>query len=270
MSKGAKQHYKQFPINSLEDGCLVLKSLIVPTIIDLEKFKTYSLEAKALLDSYKPEDPIPANLYDAIHDKVLYQQRELLRFIADHQSSSFSYIDIRSLLVKRGFIARSLDENSNRILNELLHIRNWSFHNAQSLLVAEIEIAKKSIPPELIGIAEVKPMLNPVIIRKVKTYSWNMLADFVRHNEIRLDQFETVLSEMKKDYQEMYESLAKTGYMIAGMGSGLQVQYIEHEVNNQAPSKAGSNIASLSMGIQKGQYDGSNEAFEKLISSDKE
>ncbi len=38
MSKGNKKQYKQFAINSLEDGCLVLKSLIVPVIIDLEKF----------------------------------------------------------------------------------------------------------------------------------------------------------------------------------------------------------------------------------------
>ena len=32
MSKGKKKQYKQFAINSLEDGCLVLKSLIVPVI----------------------------------------------------------------------------------------------------------------------------------------------------------------------------------------------------------------------------------------------
>lgn len=42
---GNKQ-YKQFTINTLEDGCLVLKSLIVPVIINLDKFKAYSQEAK--------------------------------------------------------------------------------------------------------------------------------------------------------------------------------------------------------------------------------
>lgn len=198
MSKGNKKQYKQFAINSLEDGCLVLKSLIVPVIIDLEKFRNYSDEAEVLLEKYKLDGFIPANIYDSIHDKILYQQRELLRFMADHQSSSFSYISVRELLEKKGFLKSSLTENSNKTLKELLDIRNWSFHNAQSMLVADLEMAKKSIPSEMVGSVEIKPMLNPVVIRKVKTYTWKMFADFVFHNKVRLAQFELILSEMKK------------------------------------------------------------------------
>ena len=196
---GNKQ-YKQFTISTLEDGCLILKSLIVPVIIDLEKFNGYAKEAKELLNIYKPDDVIPAGVYDSIHDKTLYQQRELLRFIADHQSSSFSYIDIRPLLVKKGFLKRELSEESQKVLNELLNVRNWSFHNVQSMMVADLEIAKRSIPPELAGMAEIRPMLNPVVIRKVKTYSWSMLSIFIIHNEERADQFEMILSEIKKDW----------------------------------------------------------------------
>lgn len=268
MSKGSKQQYKQFVINTLEDGCLVLKSLIVPVIVDSEKFKDYSDEAETLLDKYRLDGFIPANVYDSIHDKVLYQQRELLRFIADHQSSSFSYIDVRQLLVKKGFLKRSLGEESSKILNELLNIRNWSFHNAQSMMVADLEIAKKSLPPELADIAEIKPMLNPVVIRKAKTYAWKMLADFVLHNKIRLGQFELILSEMKKDYQEMYSSLPDAVFMMTSKGLSREVQYIEQEIVNQDPERAGSNIATLSMEIQKGKYDGSNEAFGRILSKD--
>ena len=65
MSKGNKKQYKQFAINSLEDGCLVLKSLIVPVIIDLEKFRNYSDEAEVLLEKYKLDGFIPANIYDS-------------------------------------------------------------------------------------------------------------------------------------------------------------------------------------------------------------
>ncbi|RHS07348.1 hypothetical protein DWW13_02015 [Blautia sp. AF14-40] len=261
MSKGNKKQYKQFAINSLEDGCLVLKSLIVPVIIDLEKFRNYSDEAEVLLEKYKLDDFIPANIYDSIHDKILYQQRELLRFMADHQSSSFSYISVRELLEKKGFLKSSLTENSNKTLKELLDIRNWSFHNAQSMLVADLEMAKKSIPSEMVGSVEIKPMLNPVVIRKVKTYTWKMFADFVFHNKVRLAQFELILSEMKKDYQEMYGFLSDTAFIQTSSGLSREVQYIEQEIENQNPKKAGSSIASLSMKIQKGKYDGSNERY---------
>lgn len=261
MSKGNKKQYKQFAINSLEDGCLVLKSLIVPVIIDLEKFRNYSDEAEVLLEKYKLDGFIPANIYDSIHDKILYQQRELLRFMADHRSSSFSYISVRELLEKKGFLKSSLTENSNKTLKELLDIRNWSFHNAQSMLVADLEMAKKSIPSEMVGSVEIKPMLNPVVIRKVKTYTWKMFADFVFHNKVRLAQFELILSEMKKDYQEMYGFLSDTAFIQTSSGLSREVQYIEQEIENQNPKKAGSSIASLSMKIQKGKYDGSNERY---------
>lgn len=101
MSKGTKKQYKQFTINTVEDACLVLKSLIVPVIIDLEKFKMYSDEAEQILKQYNRKTSIPADVYDSIHDKVLYQQRELLRFLADHQSASFSYIEVRKILYKK-------------------------------------------------------------------------------------------------------------------------------------------------------------------------
>lgn len=241
MSKGNKKQYKQFAINSLEDGCLVLKSLIVPVIIDLEKFRNYSDEAEVLLEKYKLDGFIPANIYDSIHDKILYQQRELLRFMADHQSSSFSYISVRELLEKKGFLKSSLTENSNKTLKELLDIRNWSFHNAQSMLVADLEMAKKSIPSEMVGSVEIKPMLNPVVIRKVKTYTWKMFADFVFHNKVRLAQFELILSEMKKDYQEMYGFLSDTAFIQTSSGLSREVQYIEQEIENQNPKKAGYN-----------------------------
>ena len=218
-----------------------------------------------MLDQYKPDDSIPARVYDSLHDKLLYQQRELLRFIADHQSSSFSYVAVRPLLVKKGFLKREIDESNKKILNELLDIRNWSFHNAQSMTVADLEIAKKSVLTAFAESIEIKPMLNPVVIRRVKTYSWKMLADFIAHNAVRSGQFEKILAEMKADYQEMYYQLPEAPFMMVNFGAGLtrEIQYIEQEVFMQSPEKAGSAIASLSMGIQKGKYDGTNESFQQ-------
>lgn len=256
MSKGKKQQYKQFTIRSLEDGCFVLKSLIVPVIVDLEKLKKYSNEAENLriYNGF-----IPAEAYEPIHDKVLYQQRELLRFIADHQPSSFSYVDVRQLFVKRKFLRRTLDEESRIILNELLDIRNWSFHNAQSMMVAQLEIAKKSIPEELSDIAEIKPLLNPVVIPVVKSYSNEMLEGFIYHNKIRIGQFEKILAEMKRDYEAMYADLSEEIFLTTTVEGKREIQYINQEITNQDSHSAGSNIASLSMAIQKGKYDGVKE-----------
>lgn len=168
------------------------------------------------------------------------------------------------MLVKKGFLIRGLSDECQNVLKELLDVRNWSFHNAQSMLVAELENAKKSISAEFAGIAEIKPVLNPVIIPRVKDYSRNMLESFINHNSVRTGQFEMILDEMKKDYQEMWESMSDdASSVIIGIGSGRDVHYIEQEICNQNPKNAGSKIASLSMGIQKGKYDGSGFSFKE-------
>lgn len=266
MSKGTKQQYKQFKINTLEDACTVLKAIIVPVISDLEKFENYSIEAEEVLKSYSPTSTIPSNIYDSLHDKIIYQQRELLRFMADYQSSSFSYIEVRKILEKKNFLKRTLPEESRKTLNELLELRNWSFHNVQSMLVADLEIAKRSIPPELRDSAEIRPMLNPVIIRKTRDYEWKMLEGFTIHNKIRGEQFRLILSEMKEDYQEIINSLPDESFTTTCQNLNRNVQYIEQVVTGMSAQKAGSKIASMSMGIQRGKYDGSIETFEKLIS----
>lgn len=159
LSKGSKKQFKQFEMKSIEEACLIMRGLLVPVITDIGKFKRYSQEAIELLDKCNAVASIPGEEYDSIHDKLLYQQRELLRFIADNQSSSFSYKMVRPMMEKRGFLKRTLEQDKLEILNELLNLRNLSFHNAQSMTVADLEIAKKSLPQELAGIAEVRPIL---------------------------------------------------------------------------------------------------------------
>ena len=86
---------------------------------------------------------------------------------------------------------------------------------------------------------------------------------FIAHNRVRSDQFETILSEMKKDYQEMYEALPDTPFMMTRSGLTRKIQYMEQEIYNQDEKKEGSSIAVLSMVIQKGKYDGTDETCEK-------
>ena len=78
-----------------------------------------------------------------------------------------------------------LSEHSEQVLKELLDIRNLKFHNAQSTMVADYELAKRSIPSEIKGMVEIKPMLNPVVINKVQTCDKKMLEGLVLHNMVR-------------------------------------------------------------------------------------
>lgn len=265
MSGGSKKQFKQFAITKIEDALLVLHGLLVPVITDLAKFNAYAHEAEILLEKHKCGDFIAAIEYDSVHDKVLYQQREILRFLADHQSSSFSYIAVRPLLIKKKFLTRKLNEKVESTLKELLDIRNLSFHNPQSMLVADFENAKRLLPAEFADVAELKPLLNPVVIRKIQSYSWDMVSGFVQHNQIRARQFEMVLAEMKLDYQEMYEKLSEPEFVLTNLGMSREVQYIEVDVPHQSIETAGDNVANLSMGIQRGKYDGSDEAFQKIV-----
>ena len=124
MSKDNKQ-YKQYEIKDIEHACSVLSSLIISVEIDLEKYKEYHLEAVELMTNSQT-DVIPAKKYEDVKDKILYRQHELLKFIADYQNSSFSYIYLRKILLKNGFLANELDEDINALLNELLNrYRNY-------------------------------------------------------------------------------------------------------------------------------------------------
>ena len=100
MSGGTKKQYKQYPINDIQVACQVLGSLIVGVIGNLNKYKEYSQEVQQLID--RTTESAIAKEYESINDKLLYRQHELLKYIADHQGASFSYIDIRALYEKKG------------------------------------------------------------------------------------------------------------------------------------------------------------------------
>lgn len=263
MSGGTKQQFKQFSITCAEDACIALGALISGVSVNLEKYKEYASEAEVLLESNQQEY-VPAKEYDDVNDKLLYRQREILKLSADHQSSSFSYIDLRKILEKNKYISSPLSEDVADILSELLDVRNWTFHNPKSLLVAAKEAAHKGIPDELKGIAQVKPQLNPVLIPKINQYELVMLASLTIHAQKRIEQFEKVLMSMKADYQEIYDSIEEKPMIMTEQGMSTRVQYVE--VNDTSGlSDYHSDIAQISMAIQKSKYDGSEEKFNEWV-----
>lgn len=263
MSSGTKQQFKQFSINSIQDACLAMGMLISGVMVHLEKYKEYSNEAQRLLENSNTEY-ISAKDYDDINDKLLYRQHEILKLSADHQSSSFSYKDLRKLLEKRGYLAAPLSDEMTMILNELLDVRNWTFHNPQSLMVAAKEVAERNVPAELKEIVQVVPQLNPVIVLKVERYDLLMLASLTIHTKERIEQFEAIIKSMQSDYQEMYDSIENKPLLMKAHGFSSEVQYLDRYITSQLTGYQ-SDIEQISMAIQKSKYDGSDQVFKDWV-----
>lgn len=252
--------FKQFTINNLSDGMLVLGVLIGQVQENLRKFEQYCIENEKLFNDAKAKglEVIDADVYEDIHDKKLFRQRELLCHIADSQSTSFSYIDFRKLLRKKGFLDKDLEESDRQLLNELLEIRNWTFHNPQSIVNASLEVAKREVPDELKPyVTKITPQLNPIMIERVIGYETSLVGSDVMHDKVRMAQFMRVLDLMKADYSEMYDKYS-------GVPGWNTVKYYENKIVEKLQG-AGSNTAMLSMAIQKGKYDGTDEAYAKAV-----
>lgn len=267
MAGGTKQQFKQFNISCAEDACLAMGTLISGVSINLDKYKEYAIEAEALLEILDGEFVL-AKDYDDVNDKLLYRQREILKFTADHQSSSFSYIDLRKLLEKNNYLTSQLSEEIAGILSELLDVRNWTFHNPQSLMVAAKEAATRDIPDELKGIAQITPQLNPVIVRKISKYELAYLASLILHTQKRIEQFEKVLVSMKNDYQQIYDSVENKPFLMTTEGFSDRVQYVELNGISRL-SDYHSDIAQISMAIQKSKYDGTDKKFDEWVIREK-
>lgn len=271
MSKNKQQqkNYKQFSITKLEDALVSLGSLISGVVVNLKKYKQYSEEVDVLITKYVKFDEeteeevlIPADEYDDINDKLLYRQREILKFVSDCNKSSFSYIDLRKILLKGNYLTTQLDKDMAELLNELLNVRNWTFHNPQSLMVATEEVMERTIPKELKGIAKIQPQINPLIITHNSHYDVPMLLSLSLHTDRRISQFELILEQMKADYNEMYQKVENKPFYIIGPKDTTKAIFYERSIPNRFVS-SNSDISQISMAIQKSKYDGSVDAFNK-------
>ena len=93
------------------------------------------------------------------------------------------------------------------------------------MLVAEDEVALRRIPKQYKEYVKIVPQVNPVIIIDIVGYTVEKLASFIFHIERRIQQFETILSCMKNDYQELYDSLEIRPMIISSGVDMFKVQY---------------------------------------------
>lgn len=235
-------------------------TLIVGVIGNLKKYEEYSLEVEQLFNN--SNESVEAKKYEDINDKLMYRQFELLKYIADHQGLSFSYIDIRALYEKKGYLKSKLPEETVEILNEFLHIRNWTFHNAQSVMAAQKEVIEKNILSEFKPYIKIEPQINPIYIPKAVSYDLPYLNSLLLHTKARIMRYKHILDSMKKDYQELFDSLGVKPIFIGPYGFKKEVQYIEHPIQIKLNDKS-NNVAQISMAIQKSKYDGTDESYNK-------
>ncbi len=267
--KKSKKNYKQYTITTVENGAVALGSLLSAVASNLKKYKEYAVEIDELLEKYKSdfsddanEVLIPATEYDAINDKLLYRQRELLKYISDSQKSSLSYYDLRKLLLRCSYLTEPLNEEISAILNELLDVRNWTFHNPQSMLVANAEVSKKSIPKEWEGLIKVQPQLNPLIITHISHYDLLMLISLSVHAQRRIEQFELILAQMKADYKKLYQQIENTPFVFNGNQLTRDATFFERNFT-QRFADFSADVTQISMAIQKSKYDGTTEVYNK-------
>lgn len=269
VSKGAKGIFKKFTIQSLDEGMIALGSLISGVVVNLSKYKEYCDELFKMLEKYASlyeqsidEVLIPAKEYDNINDRLLYRQRELLKLIADQEKSSFSYYYLRKILVKSKYIESDLDNDVSKVLSELLDIRNWTFHNPQSMLVAYREVSQKRAKIMFGEQAKLEPQINPLLIVHINQYDFPMLFTLGLHVEQRINQFEMVLKSMKDDYSEMYR-MQKNKRLIFSSGVVTSDVIYQEIVQTRHLDDLTANATQISMAIQKSKYDGTDESYRK-------
>lgn len=265
-----KRNYKNYPISNIEDALEVLGGLISGVQINLEKYEMYSNEIIELYQKYEDKAKInekifiPAKEYDDINDKLLYRQREILKYVADHQNSSFSYIKLKEILKKKNIFNIAEDKKASSILKDLLDLRNWSFHNPQSLLVASKEVAKRNIPSNLKSCVEIKPQLNPVIIFNTVSYDIHLLYSLHIHVKKMSAEFKIILNQMKCDYQHMYDSIPNKPCLFLSGNLSNEVVFLKKDIKNSFDNYA-IDITQLSMGMQKSKYDGTDTSYNNWV-----
>lgn len=277
MSKGKKsKNYKISPITCIEEGLGVLGSLIMATMCHLEKYVAYVVELDDTMRQYVKIDestesvletkPVPEVVYHNLNDKLMYRQMMILKLLADEQNASFSYKSVRKIFKRQGYLASGLSQENNEILNEQLATRNWIFHNPQSLYTAKKEVLAQSIPDSLQSMVKVAPQINPVYIRINEFFDVAYLYSLSLHVETKVKQFNTILESMKQDYKEMYQKISPKGmqYFNGQLFDNSDVEFkIYREKTLKQLLDTTDMVAQISMAIQQGKYDGTDEVFHK-------
>ncbi len=248
---GKRKNYKNLNFNSKEDYLYAANILIVRTYIALKKYKNYRDALGEFLDDITENNKqyIDWKIYEEWEDKQKNVSHNLLTCFVDETSTGFSYVMFRKLISRSQYakILPALEKELEEYLVELRDVRNWTFHFAQSDFVAIKETIYGGLSEELKHLIQFVP--NPIIVGFPQKVNRACIESLYLHMSLRIDIFEKLFTSMKHDYEILLGQEVK---IYEALESPM-------ELNRQS-------IAStqLSMAMQKKQYDGSKESFDKI------
>lgn len=260
------KNLKQFPLEEKEDFLFVLEDLYLGICSNLKRYKRYNNELlDVICENVETKDnkiiskkTVPIDTFNDLNDKIQNVSKNLICYTADDSSDSMSYRMFRRIFLKKNKFNIKLnnDPKLDEIFKELLNLRNWIFHNPQSLLVSKKEVFEKERDKQIEDYLKqfpesLRPHLTPIKDLSLisvcfdKDCTVDFLFSLHLQTSKRIETFETVLKKMEKDYSLIL---------------GKEVTVIENNSNRTLDLQDSLlAVANLSMAIQNRKYKGDDD-----------
>jgi hypothetical protein len=237
-----------------------LNRLICQVYRQLDKYIKYEKELEDIIYSHtefnenntiKATTNISAYEYESIDDKIHNVSMELVKLIGDNTNDSASYFKFRKMLEKNtiNLPFNILSDEINVYLKNINDLRNWMFHNPESLYVSEEEYARASIPDYLRPYTTMSFRSSPIIISYADEYNINMAVSLMLHSQKRIDMFKKIYENMINDYEKM-------------LGQKVDIQFKKEALISLGDDTT--DIVQLSYAIQKKKYRGNEDDIKNL------
>ncbi|AQR93101.1 hypothetical protein [Clostridium saccharoperbutylacetonicum] len=258
--KPQQKNYKRFSLDSRLQFIKYLNKLICQVLRQLDKYKKYEQELEDIINEHILLDKddnlvsaknINAYEYESIDAKLHNVSMELVKIIGDNTNDSASYLKFRRMLEKNTIELpfNQLSEEIQSYLKDVNDLRNWMFHNPESLYVSEEEYAKASIPADFRPYVTMSFRSSPIIILSPEEYSIEMAFSLLKHSTKRIEVFDKILANMVNDYELI-------------LGKRLDIQY--KKIPLRTLDDDSTDIVQLSYAIQKKKYKGREEDIKNI------
>lgn len=238
--------FKIYKLEKKEDYILYLRELIILVHKNMMTYKMYleKLEEYINKNEYdkKPESLIRPEIYFENQDKINNTSSYLLNLFADDTGIAMSYKKFRryankNKIRKLQLGLDKLDNEINDIIMQFNNLRNWSLHVPESLVTAQLEIAKKHNLEECF-----MNDYSTISIPEFRYYEAAWLVDLLKENKDLYSGCSKIFQQMKRDYSKL-------------TGSSMRIEKKYYD----SRSIKDMDIPKISFEIQKGSYKGVND-----------
>lgn len=238
----ATGNYKQFIMNTQDEYIIVFRFLLGDVYSLIKGYQKILSRELNKLEKLKQKKILVLDIEEYSDTKTLISsyQDDLLMTLIDQQKSSYSYKSVRDRIKKKNlFNLKDFSQHINQEINELVDIRNWTFHNPQSNIYAQLESMKKQFNKDFQQYI-IANTTSYVKITNSKYVDIIFYEDMLNYYQKRLETFKKLFELMKIDF-----------FDIKGEEIILEEEYIDLPLSFDHPSVTAANI---SMAIQKGRY----------------